>query len=47
MSKYYGQDCRFINAELDSDSESDLDSNSELKSDTELMAKLESDSDSE
>ena len=36
---------RFINAELESDSESD--SEAESKSDTELMAKLESNSDSE
>ena len=36
---------RFINAELESDSESDLET--ESKSDTELMAKLESNSDSE
>ena len=36
---------RFINAELESDSESDLEA--ESKSDTELMARLESGSDSE
>ena len=36
---------RFINAELESNSESD--SEVESKSDTELMAKLESNSDSE
>ena len=36
---------RFINAELESNSESD--SEAESKSDTELMAKLESNSDSE
>ena len=36
---------RFINIELESDSESYSDS--ELKSDTKLMAKLESNSDSE
>ena len=36
---------RFINAELESDSESDLET--ESKSDTELMAKLESNSDCE
>ena len=36
---------RFINAELESDSESD--SEAQSKSDTELMAKLESNSDSE
>ena len=39
---------RFINAELDSDSDSELepDSEAESKSDAELMAKLKSDSDS-
>ena len=36
---------RFLNAKLESDSESDLEA--ESKSDTELMAKLESNSDSE
>ena len=36
---------RFINAELESDSESDLEA--ESKSDTELMAKLKPGSDSE
>ena len=36
---------RFINAELESNS--DLDLETELKSDTELMTKLESNSDSE
>ena len=36
---------RFINAELESDSESDL--KAESKSDTELMAKLKSSSDSD
>ena len=38
---------RFINTELESDSDSEPDSESELKSDTELMAKLESGSESE
>ena len=38
---------RFINAELESDSDSESDSEAELKSDTELMAKLESGSESE
>ena len=38
---------RFINIELESDSDSEPDSESELKSDTELMAKLESGSDFE
>ena len=38
---------RFINAELESDSEPDSDSETESKFDTELMAKLKSESDSE
>ena len=38
---------RFINTELESDSDSEPYSESELKSDAELMAKLESGSDSE
>ena len=38
---------RFINTELDSDSNSELDSEEESKFDTELMAKLQSGPDSE
>ena len=44
------QMCRFINTELESDSESsdlELDSEEKSKFDNELMAKLESDPDSE
>ena len=38
---------RFINTQLDSDSNSELDSEEESKFDTELMARLESAPDSE